>query len=72
MERGNFSSNLIVQSGGGHWPFNAYNIRLASNWPVCDWLGVDMGADGRSWAQIKALNKVVVMVWEYQIFLQYS
>ena len=44
-ERGNFPSILIVQSGGGRWPLDAYNIRLASNWPGRDWLGMDMGAD---------------------------
>ena len=45
-EHGNFPSNLIVQSGGGRWLFDAYNISLASNWPVCDWLRADIGADG--------------------------
>ena len=44
-----------------------------------DWLVVDMGADGwalgadgRSQAQIEALDEAVVVAWEYQIFLQYS
>ena len=62
---GNFPSILIVQSGGGRWPLDAYNIRLASNWPGRDWLGMDMGADGRLGAQIEALDEVVVVAWEY-------
>ena len=75
-ERRNFPSILIVQSGGGHWPLDAYNIRLASNWPGRDWLRIDMGADswalgadGRLEAQIEALDEVVVVAWEYRIFL---
>ena len=56
-----------------------YNISMASNWPGRDWLWIDMGADsralgadGRLGAQIEALDEVVVVAWEYRIFLRYS